>query len=340
MPRFASLTMPEASHHPLYGLFGYRPPTPFTTPSTLPQITDIASYAAVHRWADDRVKAYIKSPRANCAVVPSPGLVDELRQGAGFGLAANNADARIAFLEIALAHLGAHPHVIAGPLHTIAITPAAFAFRVGDEGHRLLPAAARARRHGLAGTFDIRRLQALARQSLGTIPFVGMVDLALYKNWGPSGPFFGDWVSWHSHLITWGATRAQITAALAGLRDGRRAFEADRPGCYVKQFPFTQLEWKAAYALKGPQKATRYVSRPHEWTSPTTGEVWPPGLWRNKDWLRTGDRVRLLDLLGDRTLDRLFFGNAGGTAIVRAIRAEALAPYRIWERRQPWFTGR
>ncbi|MCJ2019043.1 hypothetical protein MKK84_16595, partial [Methylobacterium sp. E-065] len=62
--------------------------------------------------------------------------------------------------------------------------------------------------------------------------------------------------------------------------------------------------------------------------------------WRiKKDWLRTGQRVRLLDVMAGRTLDRLLFGNREGTDLAGAIRDEALTPFRAWEQRQPQYRG-
>ncbi|MDF2602468.1 MAG: hypothetical protein K0Q54_5291 [Methylobacterium brachiatum] len=58
--------------------------------------------------------------------------------------------------------------------------------------------------------------------------------------------------------------------------------------------------------------------------------------WRiKKDWLRTGQRVRLLDVMAGRTLDQLLFGNREGTVLANAIRHEALKPFRVWGKRRP-----
>jgi hypothetical protein len=98
--------------------------------------------------------------------------------------------------------------------------------------------------------------------------------------------------------------------------------------------PDDDLMRQFVYALKGPQKVyrtafLRAVSRESELTGFDTRA------WRiKKDWLRTGDRVRLLDVMAGRTLDGLLFGNREGTALARAIRDEALKPFRAWDEKQ------
>jgi len=60
------------------------------------------------------------------------------------------------------------------------------------------------------------------------------------------------------------------------------------------------------------------------------------GTTQSVSGLLTADTVRLLDVMAERTLDQLLFGNGEGADLARAIRYEALATYRDWERRQPW----
>ncbi|MDF2599454.1 MAG: hypothetical protein K0Q54_2277 [Methylobacterium brachiatum] len=92
-------------------------------------------------------------------------------------------------------------------------------------------------------------------------------------------------------------------------------------------------------AMQGPQKVyrtafLRTVSRNQGLTGFDTRA------WRiKKDWLRTGQRVRLLDVMAGRTLDQLLFGNREGTVLANALRDEALKPFRAWEQRQRWSRG-
>jgi hypothetical protein len=296
----------------------------------------MATFAAVHRWADEKIKNYIEHPRANYVAEPSAGVAAELRRDAAFGLPANNAEARIAFAEIALEHIQAHEDIRLGPLCFVTIAPSAFAFPVGDSRYRIRPLDAWLRRTGPAATFDTRRLQALARQALGDIPFLGMVEIALFRRWGPARRSRRDWISWHAHLLAWGATQTELTRVLNPLREKYSSLRENSPSAHVQEVPDDDLERQIVYALKAPQKVYRVEMFSRPWTHPVTGVTRPPGLHTQKDWLQTGDRVRLLDIMAERNLDQLLFGNGDGTALARAIRREALTTYRAWECRQPW----
>ena len=295
MPRFkpnhpTNTTFPTSKPHisSPAPLFESRTPQPFRNPARLPALRSLRSYKAIHRFLDDRVKTYVEAPRSNFVATPSEAAICELREVDA--LPANNVDARIAFTGTVLQSLKAHPDVRRGPLHMVTICPRRCAFRVGDEGFAVRHLRAPACRGGEAANFDVRRLQALARQSLPGINFVGMVEAALWKDWGPDGPFVGDWVSWHAHLLVWGAPGAEIRAALAALKRREEPFYGS---CVVdvREFDRSELIAKAVYILKAPVKHYRVGYCEREWCSEETGGIRPPG-WRvNKDWMRTGDRV-------------------------------------------------
>ncbi|WP_187278873.1 hypothetical protein, partial [Methylobacterium sp. WL12] len=299
-----------------------RPPRP-----QLPHIIDLATFAEVHYKANEVLTHYVDYPRVN-ALIPSAGVRLKLDLAEAIELPANNAHARIRFAHIAFRHITECRGIRCGPLCYVTITPAAFAKRLSDEAGITPDQCAQLRRTGPAAHFSIRRVQALARQALGTIPFVGMVEAVMYKGWGPNGQFYGDWISWHCHLITWGATHKQLTAALAPLRVKHNSMLPGNSAAHIAPFNFNQLEQKIAYTLKAPQKATRVVFYKNSWTNPATGEIRPVGFKQKKDWLRPGERVRMLDVLADHTLDKLLFGNGVGSPLANAIRSEALQPLR------------
>ncbi|MGU3539686.1 hypothetical protein [Methylobacterium sp. A54F] len=282
---------------------------------------------------------YIIAPRPNHAATVHPEILYTLQPSRAFELPANNATARIAFAEIALEHILADPAIGAGPLCFVTITPSVSAFPVGDRRARLpivLMSNARARRGGPAAEFDVFVLQQIARQALGDTPFIGMVEAALFRRWGPDGPSCRDWISWHCHLIVWGIAPREVSRQLAPLRKRHRSMLENVPAAHVDRISLHNVPQKLVYMLKAPQKIYRvgYFSKP--WKDRETGKTRQPGLHVNKDWLQTGDRIRLLDVMGHRTLDHLMFGSREGTTLVNAIRAEALAPFRSWKARQPW----
>ena len=289
------------------------------------------TFADVHRWADIKIRNYVAAPRENFKAVPSHPATVTLLDDEAFWLPANNAEARIAFAEIVLQHLLGSDDLRDQPICFVTFAPVKCAFEVGDGPFRSREYGTAFRPIRRAACFDIQTIQQMARQAMGDVPFVGMVEAALYHRWGPRGRSLSDWISWHCHLLAWGANRVELSRHLAPLRARHRSLREEVPSVHVQEVPLDDVERQSLYMLKAPQKLYRveYFKRP--WKSPITGERKPPGWHTQKDWLQTGDRVRLLDIIGERTLDKLLFGNREGTELVNAIRSEALAPFHAWE---------
>ena len=335
MPHFAQLRPPSRQSRPPLANLHFRPPHRWSgkeqPPNTMP---DLQTFADVHRWADVKMVNYVVRPQPHHSVVPRGDVVETLNPDAAFELYANNADARIAFAEIALGQVLASIDERRGPICFVTLVPACCAFPVGDDRWLSLRAKAISRRIGRAAQFDVRVLKQMAREALGAIPFVGMVEAALYWRWGPSGKDWRDWVAWHCHLVTWGAPADEISRVLAPFRERHTSMMENVPAAHVQVVPDGDLTRQFLYMMKAPQKMTRVEHFKREWTSPTTGEIKPPGWHPNKDWLQTGHRIRLMDVMEHRRLDDLFFGNREGTALYRAVREEATAPIREWQRRE------
>lgn len=382
----ARLYAPSWSCRPQRPLFENRPPHPWSGSAKPPAVTNIETFAAVHRWADNKVKNYVECPKRNHRAVLGRDAFRELRDDDAFCLYANNAVSRIAFAEIVLKHVLADRMIEYGPTCFVTLTPAKCAFPLDDrrfslervqnsinfpviEDHsaaisppegretkrtfeellegletssaavllqertRLLIELSDLRRKSAAANFDVLVLQQLARQALGGLPFIGVVEAALFKRWSPNGVAPVDWISWHCHLIVWGANQAEVSGLLSGFRDRHKSMQ-DSPAAHVQEIAASEVERGLVYSLKAPQKAYHRNLFPRLWLSPTTGEIRQAGYHTQKDWLRTGDRVRLMDVMAGRTLDRLLFGCGTGTELVRAIRQEALQPFREWEQRQ------
>ncbi|MCJ2051649.1 hypothetical protein [Methylobacterium sp. J-070] len=293
----------------------------------------MATFAEVHLRTDDRIKNYLEYPRRNYKQVACRDAIDELQRAKAHALYANNAYSRIAFAEIALKHVAAEPGIVYGPRCFVTITPARYAFSLGDRGMPDRQSRSMMRRLSEAAHFKIHHLQQLARQAFGDLPFIGMVEVALFPRWSSSGWAVFDSVSWHCHLLAWGATREELDGILQPLRDRHASIKEGVTSVHIQEVPDDDIVRQFVYALKAPQKVyrtayLRTVSREQALTDFDTRA------WRiKKDWLRTGDRVRLLDIMAGRTLDRLLFGNREGTALARAIRDEALKPFRASEKR-------
>ncbi|QGY00611.1 hypothetical protein MMSR116_00835 [Methylobacterium mesophilicum SR1.6/6] len=291
------------------------------------------TFAEVHLRTDDRIKDYLEYPRKNYKQVACRDAIDELQRSNAYALYANNAYSRIAFAEIALKHVAAEPGIVYGPRCFVTISPARFAFSLADRGMLDPENRSIMRRLSEAAHFKIHHLQQVARQAFGDLPFIGMVEVALFPSWTSSGWAVFDSASWHCHLLAWGATHEELNGTLRPLRERHTSIKEGVTSVHIQAVPDDDLVRQFVYALKAPQKVyrtafLRTVSRDQALTGFDTRA------WRiKKDWLRTGQRVRLLDIMVGRTLDGLLFGNREGTTLARAIRDEALKPFRACEQR-------
>ena len=321
---------------PRNALFEKRPPKPWPGDCTLPNIVSLDTFKTVHLLNDYKMKDYIEYPRRNYRR-PSADIPMQLRQDVAFELRANNAYARIFFVNIVMKHILAQEYLARGPVYFVTIVPPQFMFDLNDRplSKRTIWAGAKRRVASKAAKFDIRKLQALTRWALSGIPFIAMVEAALCKVWSFDQNSLTECISWHSHSICFHATKAQIQTALHPLRDqyNESRSDDDHDIAHIKLIETEEdLERTVAYFLKAPQKARRSEFRGE--SIDDDGEIKPAGYHSNKDWMRTGDRVRMLDIIGDRFLEQLLFGQAAGTALARTIRQEALAPYLRWEDRR------
>lgn len=292
-----------------------RPPRRATRAETLPAIRDRATFIEAHIVQAELLRNYLECPRKGYVRLPS-AITRELDLRRKRELYANNAWSRIAFADTVVPCVLAHVGVQAGPVFLVTLAIADHTVALAE-----------------AKDFDCRRVKGLTRQALRGIPFVGMIEAALYRNFGCDGPQIDDFVSWHAHVLTWGASRKAINDAVKQIQRSRSALIPDRNCIHVKQLTPTSLGGKLYYVLKGPQKEYRIYSR-GERIDPETGEVLGPVYRQSKRPLRTGDRARLCYAFEDRLLDQLLFGNLEGTELVRSIRHEALKPFRAWEKRQ------
>ncbi|WP_342112088.1 hypothetical protein [Methylobacterium sp. SI9] len=266
---------------------------------------------------------YIIRPRQNHADAATDAAIKTLFAASARKLLANNAAARINFAKIALRQVLAHPGIATGPLHLVTITPARCAHPINDGGPGTRQTKATRRQLSPAAVFDVTALQQIARQGMGEIPFLGMVEAALFLKWGPDGWSFTDWISWHCHLLTWGKTEGELSAQLEPLRRRHHSMRARVSPVHIKPVPQADVTRQLLYILKAPQKFSRVGRFSKVGPTGRTKMVGAPGLRIKKDDLRTGQRIRMLDVIGERRLDQLLFGNNAGTALARSIRLEA-----------------
>ncbi|WP_267422490.1 hypothetical protein [Methylobacterium sp. GC_Met_2] len=266
---------------------------------------------------------YIIRPRQNHTDTATDPATKTLFAASARKLHANNAAARINFAQTALRQVLAHEGIAAGPLHLVTITPARCACAINDGGPGTRQMRAARRHRSPAAAFDVVTLQQIARQGMGEIPFLGMIEAALFSKWGPDGWSFTDSVSWHCHLLTWGKTNEEVSAQVAPLRRRHRSMFERVSAVHIKSVAYADVPRQLLYILKAPQKVSRVGHFSRRRASSYAKKTKPSAMHIQKDWLRTGQRIRMLDIMGERRLDQLLFGNSAGTALARIIRAQA-----------------
>jgi hypothetical protein len=278
----------------------------------LPNITDLPSFYRVHQQLDDKLKNYLNRAYSNYQTLPGD-LWNELFSRNADLLFAANADARVNFVEILCDQIEAFDIVERGPHCWVTVTPADYVLPL-DRAHE----------------FDPRELIALIRQALGDVPAIGVVEGGHYLKWGPDGPSPKDHISWHAHLIIWERSRAQLQDFVAAL--SKRRNMRGRSAVWVEPIAPELVLSKMIYAAKGPVKSYRVVKRPDRIDN-ETGEI-TERFRQTKDWIRSGNHVRMIKALRGRYLRDLIFGNAEGTQLARAVRYRAMQPLCRWAERE------
>src|SRR4051812_28948984 len=158
----------------------------------LPPIRDLPSFIKAHEFAYAQVANYLSAAKPRQRL--SRDVIRELHPSQERFLYANNFQSRIAFAKIVVAHAEAIIRLAGeGDLFWVHLNPRQYAVRVSD-----------------AAAFNTRALQAWVRQVLPGHHFIGMVEAALYTNWGLVSDQPDRTVSWHAHLIVWGTSAARL----------------------------------------------------------------------------------------------------------------------------------
>lgn len=304
-PRYPPLTFVG----PYSRLLENQPPRPWSKHDPLPQLADIDTFKRIHRQRDDKLKWYIQRGRSDWQSMPYAVWEDLLNRNSCC-LAACNAEGRIAVAERALAELATRQIAYRGPLHFITFAPKTCVVPIE-----------------IARRFDVRTLTALVRQALGDVNLIGFVEAALYLGWGPDGPApHQRFVSWHVHFITWGADREVLDQRLKGLRE-RHENMVGRSPVWVQSIQPHQIEVKLIYMAKGQLKEYRINAALGEELDQATGVI-TRNTRQQKRWMRTGEHVRMCNVMRDLQIVDLLFGNGvQGSWLARKVRYESRGPF-------------
>lgn len=297
-------------------------------------VNTLPRFVRVHREAAQRLDAYTvqRDRRYRRLVIDTR---TERGERAAHYMYANNEHSRITLARVMLDRLHRAVGPDTGPFTFVTVVPVAYLVALADA--ETMSAEARA---DLIG-----RLQALARQTLQGMNYVGMVEPALYKRRGPDGPGDNrDGLFWHVHAVVWGLN-TQAVRSRARAKIGKRHTNLfGRSAVWVKEIEHGEVDVYGLYIVKAPLK--HYDLRPttKESIDPETGEVFTgPGYRQQPDTMQTGDRVRVAHAMEGLLLDQLLFGGGDGSAVATAVRNQVLARWRIEElrwRERYTFSGR
>jgi hypothetical protein len=289
----------------------YHPPRPWRPTDELPSITDLPSLRHVRRRLDDRLKDYLDRPRAGYQTLRDDLRVELMASNADL-MFAGNAEAGIRFAEILQDQIQAFGFASLAPHQWITVTPAEFVLPL-DRAHEFQPQA----------------LIQIIREALRDVPAVGMVEAGHYIKWGPEGPSLQDHGSWHAHIITGEHSRAELQPFVR--RMSKRKSMRGRSAVWIESIEPELVVSKLLYAAKVQTKSYRMRRMPDKIDS---DGVISERYEQTKDWIGTGDHVRMIAALRGRYLPDLIFGNAAGTQLARAVRYTAMLPFCRWAERQ------
>lgn len=316
-----------------------KPPTPApkprtgkTTPTTplppidrvgLAELTTWAPFQAVHARADAERQNYLHLGRRDWVTLDGQ-TYGELNPRVAFALPANNLVARTRYART----MGEHLERLAQTLPSG--TPVFFVTLINRE--HTVP-----RRSG--ARFDPRRVVGWTHAELQGFNYVGMVEAAYFSNLKTLGGPNRRYLSWHTHMLLWGPTEAELAERIEGIN---RRFITGVPGRTAAHYRRLELEevfGQGLYMTKGQINEYRAWPKRIEVANPDTGEVLKLPT-RNytvkKRPLRPGDAIHLCRAFAGRTINDLAFAARDGRAVLDEINREALAEFHRWEARQPY----
>jgi hypothetical protein len=178
-----------------------------------------------------------------------------------------------------------------------------------------------------ARDIDVRRFIRILRRGLRRLSYFGMLEPAYYVNVCEGVRIYGKrLVSWHLHLLVWGASREEMKDRIERLnRNVLLPIAKGLDGAHQKCISKGKLASKIAYMLKAPQKGYRLFKIE---VMTADGEIIPKFIQRKQD-LRPGEHVTLFRLLKDKYLDRLALAGGEGANILRRLKRKVLLDLRL-----------
>lgn len=279
------------------------PKTPLNKYQRFKYAYKLQNFALEHSALEKRVEAYIDAPRRNF-YTPDDIVVERMSRANARFLYSVNFAARLQVAKVLRKIVLNDEDGLDGPFFFVTVVPKRYVLSLKK-----------------AATINVFSLQQLTRLALHGSNFIGMVEPALYKGWGPRGPTPGrDHVSWHSHNFVFGSSREELEASIIKIGNKHVSINGGA-AVHVKEITRDEIENYLLYSLKAPLKEYRLNRFKGEWVDPDTGEVFQ-NVRQQTRAIRTGDFLRLMDVMKDMKLTDLIFAGSEGKDLIARLKTE------------------
>lgn len=260
----------------------------------------LATFIDEHEGLERLLREYALTKRGRRSV--DNFIVEGWERGGAQELRASNSRARIEFLRAALKTF-ADSDAVSAASEFFFLTLAPMEFSVPLEE---------------AAGFDHETIKSWARGLLEGFHYVGIVEAAYYSNYSSIPGVRGATVSWHVHAVLWGCDEKSVKAVVDTVnRDYVALIPGGKPAD-KRSLGAESVASKIVYMLKGQVKEYRVYPVKREEMNKETGEFTTPltGKWKQrKRPLRKGDAVKMLKVVGERTIPMLCFSGGDGATI-------------------------
>ncbi|WP_247997295.1 hypothetical protein [Brucella tritici] len=252
-----------------------------------------ASFERKHREYDKKIKEYLTTKRGRKP--ENQHFVIELQERSALSHYATNCTARIEFARSAVRKLIAmwssdKENENVRDYAFLTLTPQFSAFPLS-----------------VAGTYDWSQLQSWANKKLKGLNFLGIVEAAFFSN-KSIGSKKEPTVSWHLHVIVWGAKREKLRSIVRQINAEETALIEDKKPAHFRMIKGRKdLACTTRYMLKSVQSDYRVFTRKGRKKDGT------------KDWdqkkgvIKPGNAIKMHCLFRGATIEDLcIFGGEGG----------------------------
>ncbi len=268
-------------------------------------------FAAAQLRDDEKIKRYVEQSRVG-SVSPDPWVMRDIEPRYALYHQASNRHARLRLAKLMLdaVRTGIPPNV---EVFLVSVTPRKYVVPAGQPTKVML-----------------KSLEFFSRQAIGNSPGIGVIEPGLYVGCSADGPRpYVDVISWHSHILVWGVTLAELHRYRLALGP-RHVGITGRCCVWIKPITREDAEVYARYMSKAPTSQYRLQRTPGDETDEETGEIFY-SYRQNKEplWRRPRRLVQLANVMKDLFMDDLVFGSGKtGSALAGGVIAQITAPRR------------